>query len=218
MKDIKVRHNPLKRIFDILFSFFIIIALSPVFLILSIIVFFSSKGPVFYYSYRLGRGGKIIRCYKFRTMYKDAEVKLISLLNRNIALKTEWAKFQKLKNDPRITPIGKFLRKTSLDELPQFFNVLKGDLSIVGPRPFVLVGPRNEFLTEIKSYLGDKTEKILSIRPGITGIWQISGRSEIEIKERVKIEEDYINKQTFWLDIKLILKTIPKVFFSKGAY
>ena len=160
----------------------------------------------------------MIKCIKFRTMYKNADSFLHRLLKKNHLLRNEWEKFQKLKEDPRITPIGQFLRKTSLDELPQFINVLKGDLSIVGPRPFVLIGAKDNFHQEIKKYLGDKTEKILSIRPGITGLWQISGRSEITISERLKIEEQYIENQTFWMDISLILKTIPKIFFPKGAY
>ncbi|MBN2479296.1 MAG: sugar transferase [Parachlamydiales bacterium] len=213
-----IKHIPSKRIFDILFSLFVIIFFSYLFIIVAILVFIFSKGSVFYISERIGRGGKIIKCIKFRTMYKDAETKLKTLLNKNIALKKEWEKFQKLKNDPRITPIGKFLRKTSLDELPQFFNVIKGDLSIVGPRPFVLVGPKENYDIEIRKYLKDKTEKVLSIRPGITGLWQISGRSELSIDERVELEIKYIEKRSFFYDLYLVLMTIPRVLFPKGAY
>jgi len=213
-----IRHKPAKRIFDILFSLVVLIVFSPLYLVISILILIFSPGAVFYISERIGRGGKIIKCLKFRTMYKDAESFLHKLLMKNHHLKNEWETFQKLKEDPRITPIGQFLRKTSLDELPQFINVLKGDLSIVGPRPFVLIGPKDDFHQEIKSYLGDKTEKILSIRPGITGLWQISGRSEISIKERLKIEEQYIDNQSFWMDLHLIFKTIPKIFFPTGAY
>lgn len=214
----RIKHNPTKRIFDVFFSLLVIALLSPLFLVISLIILFSSSGPIFYISPRLGRGGKIIKCLKFRTMYKDADSLLHKLLKQNLDLKIEWQKFQKLKKDPRITPFGQFLRKTSLDELPQFFNVLKGDLSIVGPRPFVLIGPIQNYHLEIKTYLGDKTEKILSIRPGITGLWQISGRSEISIQERILIEEKYIDNQSFWLDLNLIFKTIPKIFFPTGAY
>ncbi|NGX30617.1 MAG: hypothetical protein K940chlam4_01467, partial [Candidatus Anoxychlamydiales bacterium] len=167
---------------------------------------------------RLGRGGKIIKCIKFRTMYKKADSLLHKLLKQNDILRYEWETFQKLRNDPRITPLGHFLRKTSLDELPQFINVLKGDLSVVGPRPFALIGKKENFQIEIKKYLGNKTEKILSMRPGITGIWQVSGRSEITIEERLKMEEKYIDEQSFLLDIYLILKTIPKIFFPRGAF
>ncbi|MFA6118953.1 MAG: sugar transferase [Parachlamydiales bacterium] len=213
-----IKHKPLKRLFDIFFSLFIIILLSPFYIIISLLVLLTSKGNIFYISKRLGRGGKIIKCLKFRTMHKNADSILINLLDQNKALKEEWENYQKLKNDPRITPIGSFLRKTSLDELPQFFNVLIGDLSIVGPRPFVLIGPKENFQEEIKKYLGDKTEKILSIRPGITGLWQVSGRSEISIEERIKIEENYIDNQSFLFDLNLIIKTIPIIFFPTGAY
>jgi len=214
----KITHNPLKRVFDIAFSIFIIILFAPVYIIISVIVFFSSNGPIFYASKRIGRGGKIIKCYKFRTMYKNADNILHNLLIQDADLKREWDKFQKLKNDPRITPIGLFLRKSSLDELPQFFNVLKGDLSIVGPRPFLLIGCQKNFEKEIKKYFGEKAEKILSIRPGITGLWQVSKRSEVTIKERLEIDEKYISKQSLLYDLYLIIKTIPKMFFPKGAY
>lgn len=213
-----VKHNASKRVFDVLFSLFILIFLFPIYLIISLLIIFSSPGRVFYVSSRVGRGGKIIKCFKFRTMRKDADSLLHALLKQNDDLRIEWKRFQKLKQDPRITAIGKFLRKTSLDELPQFLNVLKGDLSIVGPRPFVLIGPKENYLNEIKKYLGDKTGKILSVRPGITGLWQISGRSEISIKDRILLEESYIDNQSFWLDLNLIFKTIPKIFFPTGAY
>ncbi|NGX52343.1 MAG: UDP-glucose:undecaprenyl-phosphate glucose-1-phosphate transferase [Candidatus Anoxychlamydiales bacterium] len=213
-----IKHKPSKRIFDILFSLFVLIFFSPVYLIISIIISFTSEGPIFYISERIGRGGKTIRCIKFRTMYKKADSLLNKLLKQNDILRYEWETFQKLRNDPRITTLGRFLRKTSLDELPQFINVLKGDLSIVGPRPFALIGKKKNFQIEIKKYLGNKTEKILSMRPGITGIWQVSGRSEITIEERLKMEEKYIDKQSFFLDLYLILKTIPKIFFPKGAF
>ncbi|HEU64344.1 MAG: UDP-glucose:undecaprenyl-phosphate glucose-1-phosphate transferase [Candidatus Anoxychlamydiales bacterium] len=212
------KHKPSKRIFDILFSLFVLIVFSPAYLIISIMIFLTSGGSIFYISDRLGRGGKIIKCIKFRTMYKKADSLLHKLLKQNDILRYEWETFQKLRNDPRITPLGHFLRKTSLDELPQFINVLKGDLSVVGPRPFALIGKKENFQIEIKKYLGNKTEKILSMRPGITGIWQVSGRSEITIEERLKMEEKYIDEQSFLLDIYLILKTIPKIFFPRGAF
>ncbi|NGX28775.1 MAG: UDP-glucose:undecaprenyl-phosphate glucose-1-phosphate transferase [Candidatus Anoxychlamydiales bacterium] len=214
----KVRHKPAKRIFDIFFSLMVLIFLLPVYLGISICILFSSKGSIFYISERIGRGGKIIKCLKFRTMYEQADTLLHKLIEQNEDIKKEWQKFQKLKKDPRITSIGKFLRKTSLDELPQFLNVLKGDLSIVGPRPLVLIGPKSDFHIEIKRYLGNKTAKILSVRPGITGLWQISGRSMISVQERVVIEEEYIDKQSFFLDLVLIIKTIPQMFFPKGAF
>jgi undecaprenyl-phosphate galactose phosphotransferase len=206
----EIVHDPLKRIFDLLFSLSFLILASPFFLILSLLVALSSPGPVFYAHERLGRGGKKIRCWKFRTMHKNADKILLKMLQKNPVLQAEWNQYYKLKNDPRITPIGHFLRKTSLDELPQFFNVVKGEMSVVGPRPCV----EKELFENYK----DKSALILSIRPGITGIWQTSGRNNLTREERVKIEELYIKERTLLLDLKLILKTIPMVLFSKGAY
>ncbi len=151
-------------------------------------------------------------------MYSDADERLKEMLAKNRELSLEWKKFQKLKNDPRITPIGHFLRKTSLDEWPQFWNVLKGDLSVVGPRPPTLIGPPDAYAHEIRKLYGSKTDKILSVRPGLTGVWQTSGRSEIPFKERIRLEEEYAQNRTFLQDLRLIVKTIPVMLFSKGAY
>jgi undecaprenyl-phosphate galactose phosphotransferase len=144
-------------------------------------------------------------------MYVDADQRLKDLLARDLHLRAEWGKNYKLKNDPRTTLLGAFLRKTSLDELPQFWNVLKGDLSVVGPRPVVR--------EEITKYYHVKAYKILSIRPGLTGIWQVSGRSDIPSYEaRIQMDEYYVDHHSFLLDMKLIAKTIPAMLFSKGAY
>lgn len=207
---IKIRHTPGKRLFDIFFSFFVLTFGFPLFLIIALAIRFSSKGKVFYYHERIGRGGKPFLCYKFRTMYADADSRLKEILESNPAFKMEWEASRKLKKDPRITPIGNFLRKTSLDELPQFWNVLKGDLSTVGPRPVVE--------EEMKNYLGEKAGKILSIRPGLTGIWQVSGRNDTSYQTRVCLDEKYVDTHSFLLDVLLILKTIPKMIFSRGAY
>lgn len=143
-------------------------------------------------------------------MKANAEEILEDLLKKDPILKEEWLKFWKLKNDPRITSIGRFLRKTSLDEFPQFWNVLKGNLSVVGPRPVVQ--------EEITRYFGKSAAKVLSVRPGITGLWQVSGRNNLSMEERVKMESDYIDQKSFFFDLKIILKTIPVMLFSKGAY
>lgn len=217
-EPIIARHDALKRAFDLVFSLLFLLVFSPLYLILTFLVRSSSPGPVFFKSYRLGRGGKIIACLKYRTMYQDAELRLHDLLKNDPSFRAEWNAFQKVKLDPRITPIGRFLRRTSLDEIPQFWNVLKGDLSVVGPRPPTLLGPPEQFLQEIRVLYGDRTAKILSVRPGITGLWQISGRSQISFEERVKIEEGYAENRTFWNDLKVVLKTIPAVFFSRGAF
>ena len=215
---VAVRHDPWKRLFDILFSALILFLSSPFLLALALLVRFTSPGPIFYKSRRLGRGGRTIECWKFRSMYQDADERLHQLLESDAAFRSEWEAFQKVKEDPRITPIGRFLRRTSLDELPQFWNVMKGDLSVVGPRPPTLMGPPESSLDEIRILYGKRAEKILSVRPGITGVWQISGRSQISFEERCKIEEGYAQTRTFWRDLVLVAKTIPAVFFSRGAF
>lgn len=207
---VRVKHKPIKRIFDILFSLLTLVLCIPLFLVVGIVIKLSSKGPIFFSHIRIGRGGRKFKCYKFRTMYPDAEERLTEILSRCTKTREEWENSHKIKQDPRITPIGSFLRKTSLDEFPQFWNVLKGDLSVVGPRPVVEA--------EITKHYGIKAMDILRFRPGITGPWQVSGRSDISYDNRIKLDQKYIENQSFFLDIKLIAKTIPAIFNSKGAY
>jgi undecaprenyl-phosphate galactose phosphotransferase len=204
------QHIPYKRIFDILFSLCALTLGLPVYLLIALCVWLSSPGPIFYAHERIGRGGKTIRCYKFRTMHQNADEILQNLLKNNPEYSREWNQFFKLKNDPRITSIGNFLRRTSLDELPQFYNVLKGDLSVVGPRPVVA--------EEVNKYYKERAAKILSVRPGLTGIWQTSGRNSISMEKRVDLEESYIDNHSFLKDLVLICKTLPVMLFSKGAY
>jgi len=213
-----IKHDPLKRIFDILFSFVFLVCSAPFLLIIGFLVALTSKGPIVYHSLRLGRGGSTIRCLKFRTMYENAEDRLHEILRSDPSLQREWDQYQKLKSDPRITPIGKFLRRTSLDEALQFWNVLKGDLSVVGPRPLTLMGTAGTYLDEIRSIYGKNAQTILSVRPGITGIWQVSGRSKVPLLERQKMETNYAQTRTFWVDLVVIAKTIPVVISSKGAF
>lgn len=210
VENFKIQHDAAKRFFDILFSSLILILGLPIFFLIALIVRFSSKGWVIYSQERVGRGGRPFKCYKFRSMYPDADTRLKELLNNSPMLQEEWDKNHKLKNDPRVTPIGRFLRKTSLDELPQFWNVLKGDLSIVGPRPVVKA--------EIQKHFKEKALFIFSIRPGLTGLWQVSGRSNTSYEERIKMDEEYVRTRSFLLDLKLVFLTIPALFFSKGAY
>jgi len=209
-KSCPVKRNPLKRVFDILFSLSVLLFSSPFLLTIALLIKTTSKGPIFYGQKRVGRSGKTYINYKFRTMKANAEEILEDLLKKDPILKEEWLKFWKLKNDPRITSIGRFLRKTSLDEFPQFWNVLKGNLSVVGPRPVVQ--------EEITRYFSKSAAKVLSVRPGITGLWQVSGRNNLSMEERVKMESDYIDQKSFFFDLKIILKTIPVMLFSKGAY
>lgn len=208
--EISIKHLPVKRLFDIAFSSIILFVLLPVFLLIILLICCSSKGRPVYSHTRITRGGKPFRCYKFRTMHPDADERLQDLLKSNAEMQNEWENARKLKNDPRVTPIGQFLRKTSLDELPQFWNVLKGDLSVVGPRPIVK--------DEVEKYYGVKAQKILSIRPGLTGIWQTSGRSDTCYKKRVLMDEHYVDNRSLLLDIKLVAKTIPSMISTKGAY
>ena len=205
-----IYRNAPKRAFDIAFSAFALLLASPIFILVAVLIAIFSPGPILYPATRVGRGGKAITCWKFRTMCINAEQNLQKMLNDNPIFAEEYKKHCKLKKDPRVTFIGKILRKTSMDELPQFWNVLKGDLSVVGPRPYIF--------SELKKTSGERTKKILSVRPGLTGIWQTSGRSLLTFEERLQLEETYIDKQSFLFDIKLICKTIPMMLFPKGAY
>jgi len=206
-------HNWLKRGFDILFSLLVLILGLPFFTLIALCVKLSSSGPVFYCSLRIGRKGRLFKFWKFRSMHRDADQRLEVMLSSNPAMRLEWQKYFKLRNDPRLTRIGNFLRKTSLDEFPQFWNVLIGDLSIVGPRPYL---PREANV--IHQILGNDMEKIFSVRPGLTGIWQTAGRSRLTFEERVKLEVNYADQRSFLFDLGLIVKTVPILFYSKGAF
>ena len=198
----------IKRTIDLfLGSIGLIIAL-PLF-ILSYILVKIDGGPALFGHHRIGENGKIFKCYKFRTMVVDADKKLNELLQKDELAKNEWEKEHKLKNDPRITRFGKFLRKTALDELPQIINVLKGEMSLVGPRPITE--------SELEKY-GDIAILYKKVKPGITGIWQVSGRNDISYEERVELDYWYTRNWTPWLDIVIIFKTIPALILRKGAY
>ena len=194
-----------KRIVDIILGCIGLVLLSPVFLILAICIKIDSKGPVIFAHKRIGKNGKKFNMYKFRSMYENAEE---MIENFNEEQKREWQENFKLENDPRITKVGKFLRKTSLDELPQIINIIKGDLSIIGPRPIV-----DE---ELEKY-GENKEKFLSITPGLTGYWQANGRSNTTYEERMQMELYYIDNQSLLLDIKIFFKTIVSVLKKEGA-
>lgn len=200
--------DSLKRGFDIVFSTCVLVFLSPIFVLIAISIFLFSPGKVLFSQERLGQGGKVFKCLKFRTMVPDAEESLDQILERFPMLKKEWQQTQKLRQDPRVFTWGRFLRKTSLDELPQFWNVLKGDLSVVGPRPY---------MTNQLEEMGSSASIILSIKPGITGLWQTSGRSQTNFRTRIALDKEYVDKQSFGYDLRLILKTIPVLFSSKNA-
>ncbi|WP_194847454.1 sugar transferase [Candidatus Neptunochlamydia vexilliferae] len=202
-----------KRLFDLAFSTTFITIFSPVYLALALLIKLGSKGPIFYIGKRLGKGGKHVTIYKFRTMYLDAEERLEEMLKNNPKMREEWEVYQKLQDDPRCTPIGKFLRKTSLDEFPQFLNVIKGDLSVVGPRPHYIEELEGERNSPLKKY----AQFVLSVKPGITGLWQISGRNHLSYEDRVELDSLYYKKQSFFYDLMVVLKTIPLVLISRGA-
>ena len=194
-----------KRIFDFLAGLILLIIFSPVMLILMIIVKLDSSGPAFYLSKRYGRGGRIFNMYKFRSMTQDADKTLKTIKAKN---EVDGPIF-KMKKDPRITKVGRILRKYSLDELPQILNVFKGDMSLVGPRPLPIAQVEREDIRQLKR---------LEVRPGITGLWQIRGRSDISFKRLVRWDVWYINNWSFWLDFNILLQTIPVVIKGKGAY
>lgn len=194
-----------KRFADIICSAIAIILLSPFFIIISIAIKATSKGPVIFVHKRVGKNGKKIGIYKFRSMVMNAEELIEKFTPEQ---KEEFKKNFKLENDPRITKIGKFLRKTSLDELPQLFNILKGDLSIVGPRPIMEV--------ETKIY-GKYKDMLLSVKPGLTGFWAANGRSDTSYKRRRAMEIYYVKNRSLLFDIKIILKTAVSVFKGEGA-
>lgn len=195
----------LKRFFDILLSGIALVCLSPVFLITAIAIKLEDGGPAFFTQPRAGRDMKPFKMYKFRSMYVNADEKLKDLLKDN----EQTGHAFKIKNDPRITKVGKFIRKVSIDELPQLINILKGDMSIVGPRPI---------LTWQMEECNEYEKQRLIVRPGLTCYWQIGGRANIEWDQWVELDLDYIRDMSIWTDIKMIVKTVPAVFESEGAY
>jgi len=199
-----------KRLFDIAFATFAIAVTLPIMIPIAIAIKLTDRGSILFKHNRIGYKGRVFKVFKFRTMYPDAEERLKKILQEDPKAKEEWEKSFKLKNDPRITPIGKFLRKTSLDELPQFINVLKGEMSVVGPRPVVQ--------EELDKYYKDKAEIYKKVRPGVTGYWQVEGRSDTDYEERVKMDEEYIKNQSFLWDLKIIFQTIKVMITGKGAY
>ena len=198
-----------KKVFDFIASIFLVVLFASIFVVLYFVVFLSTKGHPLFTHKRIGKDGKSFMVYKFRTMFIDANERLELLLENCDECKKEWKNDFKLKNDPRITKIGKFLRKTSLDELPQFINVLKGEMSLVGPRPIVE--------DEIKKY-GEYFEYFTSVKPGITGLWQVSGRNDIDYDERVQLDVWYVRNWSIELDIQILIKTILVVLRGKGSY
>ncbi|WP_035238075.1 sugar transferase [Desulfobacter vibrioformis] len=195
----------IKRLFDILVSAILMIALAPLFLVTALAIFVENPGPIFYNQVRVGKWGRTFTMAKFRSMVVGADKMKDELLDQD----ESGGVIFKMKHDPRVTRVGRIIRKLSIDELPQLWNVFKGDMSLVGPRPPV---PR-----EVAEYEYSDRRRLDAI-PGITCIWQVSGRSDINFEGQVKLDVRYIENQSFWGDIKLLFKTIPAVLFGKGAY
>jgi lipopolysaccharide/colanic/teichoic acid biosynthesis glycosyltransferase len=198
-----------KRAVDILGAGIGLVLLSPFFLIVALMVR-ADGGPAFFAHQRVGRGGKLFGCLKFRSMVIDSQARLEALLANDPAARAEWEATRKLKNDPRITRIGRFLRSTSLDELPQLINVLLGEMSLVGPRPVQEA--------EIDRYYGASAAHYMAVRPGITGLWQVSGRSETSYESRVALDVAYVSRPSLLADLSILLRTPVAVLSRRGAH
>ena len=203
------RAQIIKRIFDLILSFVGTVLISLLLLVIAVLIRLDSPGPIIYDGKRLGKNGKIFKCYKFRTMYTNGRDLLQQYFVQHPDKKEEYEIYHKLDHDPRITRIGRVLRKTSLDELPQFINVILGDMSLVGPRPY---------LVEEKEDMGETSGLILMTRPGITGFWQVSGRSAISFKDRLMMDCWYVRNWSVWIDFYLLLKTVEIVILRRGSY
>jgi lipopolysaccharide/colanic/teichoic acid biosynthesis glycosyltransferase len=204
-----VPNAPLTRIFDITLILLACPYIILFFIAISILIVLDSKGGVFYKQTRIGRGGRRFKALKFRTMVLNADQVLQQYLDESPELKAEWLASHKLKRDPRVTRVGEILRKLSLDEMPQFWNILVGEMSLIGPRPIV-----DE---EIEKY-GRCFELYIQARPGLTGLWQVSGRSDTSYKQRVELDEYYLLHRSIKLDLQILLKTVYVVLGRKGAY
>jgi exopolysaccharide production protein ExoY len=201
--------GPQKRVFDIVAAIAAIFLLAPLMLVLALLVRLQDGGPALYRQQRIGLGGRPIWCLKFRSMARDAERRLQQLLEDDDEARAEWAQRHKLKNDPRITPLGRFLRQSSLDELPQLFNILNGEMSLVGPRPIVA--------DEVWRYAEDFPAYCRG-RPGLTGLWQISGRTDVSYRDRVSLDMRYAATQSFIGDLAIVVRTAPAVILRRGSY
>jgi exopolysaccharide production protein ExoY len=201
-------HDMLVQRLNQLAALVLLILLSPLMAVISFLIWQRDGAPVLFAHYRVGYDGKLFRCLKFRTMLRDSEQVLSDLLQNDAMARAEWARDQKLSNDPRITAVGNFLRRSSLDELPQLLNVLRADMSLVGPRPITVA--------ELTRY-GRVRWHYLSVRPGITGLWQVSGRNNTTYDERVALDRRYVEQRSLWLDIGILFKTVQVVLTREGA-
>lgn len=209
MDELRVGTSPRGRAFDICVALAAILVFLPFLILSALAIKLSAPGPVLFVQHRVGRDGKLFPCLKFRTMVVNSQEVLESLLDSSADARIEWERDQKLRNDPRITPIGAILRKSSLDELPQLFNILAGHMSVVGPRP-IIEG-------EICRY-GGRFGAYCSVRPGLTGLWQVSGRNEVSYEARVRLDALYARRKSTRYDLSICLRTVPAVLASRGVY
>lgn len=208
-KSLKKVDKILKRTIDIIASIFGIIALLPLTICVYIAnLIYKDRGPVFYTQNRIGQNGKIFKMYKYRSMIVGADDKLEKYLEENEDARKEFNQYKKLKDDPRVTKVGKFIRKTSIDEFPQFINVLKGEMSLVGPRPY---------LEKEREDMNGYYQYIVTCKPGLTGLWQVSGRNDCTFDERIDLDMEYYNNHNLKMDIKIIFKTVGKILKKEGA-
>ncbi len=198
-----------KRFVDMAGALALLMVFAPVMLMVAIAVFIADPGPVLFRQKRIGFDGRLFDCYKFRTMATDAEARLDALLANDPVARAEWDKDHKLRNDPRVTGVGRFLRKSSLDELPQLWSVLKGDMSLVGPRPIVE--------KEAVRY-GRYLQHYCAVRPGLTGLWQISGRNDVSYRRRVAYDVLYVRTSGVYDNLRILVLTVPSVLASRGSY
>jgi Undecaprenyl-phosphate galactose phosphotransferase WbaP len=203
------RREPVTDIGHFALALLALVFLAPLMIVVAMAIYIQDGGPVVFAHKRIGRGGRHFYCLKFRSMAKDAEARLADLLANDADARAEWAKDHKLKNDPRITRLGHFLRKTSLDELPQLFNVLRGEMSLVGPRPIVD--------GEVEKY-GHRFAHYCAVKPGITGLWQVSGRNDVSYRSRVAMDCLYAKSKSPALDAWILVATIPAVLARRGSY
>jgi len=205
----KIHTSGLKRATDLAIAFPVLVFTSPLLMLIYALLKIFDPGPALFTQLRVGKDGRTFLVYKFRTMRIDAQFRFDQLMVNDPAANAEWATFQKLRNDPRVTFLGRFLRKTSLDELPQLLNIMRGEMSVVGPRP-VTSGEIHRYGIEYPFYT--------AVRPGVVGLWQVSGRNKLTYPERVALDVKYVKTWTIWADLKILLRAIPVVLFGFGAY